>query len=126
MKIRNNLFLLIFALLAFHAQAEILKWVDEKGQVHYGDKVPEQYQQQADTVDVDDSNFIKNENQAANQQQFDKMHAEDEAEKANAPADYYYEPPQSTNDENTSSDNSRTLNCINPPNQAMEIRCRKR
>lgn len=30
---------------------EIVKWVDENGKVHYGDKVPEQYKEQAEKVE---------------------------------------------------------------------------
>lgn len=32
--------------LAMQAQAKLYKWVDEKGEVHYGDKIPPQYSKQ--------------------------------------------------------------------------------
>jgi len=31
---------------------EIVKWVDENGKVHYGDKVPDQYKEQAQKVET--------------------------------------------------------------------------
>jgi hypothetical protein len=39
-------------ILALPAQAEIYKWVDEKGKTHFGDRVPEKYQKKADNVEV--------------------------------------------------------------------------
>lgn len=32
---------------------EIVKWVDENGKVHYGDKVPDQYKEQAQKVETE-------------------------------------------------------------------------
>jgi hypothetical protein len=43
-------FLLI--VLACPAQAEIFKWVDENGKTHFGDRVPEKYQQKAANVEL--------------------------------------------------------------------------
>lgn len=37
--------------LACSASAEILKWVDEKGKVHYGDRVPPEYQQRSEVIE---------------------------------------------------------------------------
>jgi Domain of unknown function (DUF4124) len=37
------LLLALFCLSSLPAQAELKKWVDEKGQIHYGDKVPPKY-----------------------------------------------------------------------------------
>ncbi len=36
-------FLLIFFVGSFNAQAKMYKWVDEFGQTHFGDKIPAQY-----------------------------------------------------------------------------------
>lgn len=36
----------------FAVSAEVYKWVDEAGNVHFGDRVPEKYQQAGETVDV--------------------------------------------------------------------------
>ena len=41
-------FFLILLVLAFPVQAEIYKWIDEKGKTHFGDRVPEKYQKKAD------------------------------------------------------------------------------
>lgn len=45
--------LLLLLILAAPAHAEIYKWVDENGKVHFGDRVPEQYKDQAGDVDVE-------------------------------------------------------------------------
>lgn len=47
---------LVFVVLVFAGEIsaqEIVKWVDENGKVHYGDKVPEQYQAAAEVVKTD-------------------------------------------------------------------------
>ena len=41
---------LIFS--TFAAEAEVYKWTDEKGKVHFGDKVPEKYKNRSSDVDV--------------------------------------------------------------------------
>ncbi|MCX2979565.1 DUF4124 domain-containing protein [Halieaceae bacterium IMCC14734] len=43
---------LLLIVLALPCQAEIFKWVDENGKTHFGDRVPEQYQEKADNVEV--------------------------------------------------------------------------
>jgi hypothetical protein len=45
-------FLFLLMVLAFPVQAEIYKWVDENGKTHFGDRVPEKYQQKAGNVEV--------------------------------------------------------------------------
>ena len=45
-------FFLILLVLAFPVQAEIYKWIDEKGKTHFGDRVPEKYQKKADNVEL--------------------------------------------------------------------------
>ena len=48
--------ILIILMLVFPViQAQIYTWVDEDGVTHFGDKVPEQYQQKSDNVEVDTS-----------------------------------------------------------------------
>jgi len=37
------IFLLMFCVTSFSAHAKMYKWVDEFGQTHFGDKIPEQY-----------------------------------------------------------------------------------
>lgn len=39
-------------LLVMSASAEMYKWVDDKGKVHFGDSVPVKYQQKADTLNT--------------------------------------------------------------------------
>jgi hypothetical protein len=43
---------LVLLFLAFPVQAEIYKWVDENGKTHFGDRVPEKYQEKADNVEL--------------------------------------------------------------------------
>jgi hypothetical protein len=45
-------FIILVMLTALPVQAEIYKWVDEKGKTHFGDRVPQQYQKNAGNVDV--------------------------------------------------------------------------
>ena len=49
----NTKLLLLLMLLASPVSAEIYKWVDEKGKVHYGDRVPEKYKDQAGDAGVE-------------------------------------------------------------------------
>ncbi len=55
--IRQNPFKLavVIALLCSAATfgGEIVKWVDEEGKVHYGDRVPQKYKEQAEVVDAE-------------------------------------------------------------------------
>lgn len=44
--------LLLVAMVSMPVTAEVFKWVDDKGQVHFGDQVPEQYQGQTQTVEL--------------------------------------------------------------------------
>ncbi|WP_052692217.1 DUF4124 domain-containing protein [Teredinibacter purpureus] len=45
---------LAFSTLAFSPllSAEMVKWTDEKGQIHYGDTVPKEYRTEAETVEL--------------------------------------------------------------------------
>jgi hypothetical protein len=45
--------LCIAGVLAGPARAELFKWVDENGKTHYGDQVPERYQQKQQSLKVD-------------------------------------------------------------------------
>lgn len=56
MKTRSLLSLASLAFLvavAGTANAELFKWVDENGKTHYGDSVPERYQQKQQSLKVD-------------------------------------------------------------------------
>lgn len=43
MKLLQHYIVLVLLLLSLPAQAELKKWVDQNGQIHYGDKIPPQY-----------------------------------------------------------------------------------
>ena len=45
--------LVLILVFSLPAHAEIFKWVDENGKVHYGDRVPERYQKRADNVELE-------------------------------------------------------------------------
>lgn len=47
---KAHLFIPCLVILSVSVSAEMYKWVDDKGKVHFGDSVPVQYQQQADTL----------------------------------------------------------------------------
>lgn len=104
--------------------ADIMKWVDENGKTHYGDKVPEKYQTQAKPIDTKNSNFIENENLDANNEQFQKLRSEEEvkdkARKLEAERAAEIQRQKEEREKNTYKDR-----CSNMPNQAMEIRCNR-
>lgn len=43
-----------------NAHTDIVKWVDEEGKTHYGDKVPEEYKKSSESIDVNNVNVVKN------------------------------------------------------------------
>ncbi len=43
MNFQRSIILALFCLLSLPVHAELKKWVDNKGQIHYGDKIPPQY-----------------------------------------------------------------------------------
>jgi len=43
MKFKITTFILLLTSLSFSAQAKMYKWVDDEGQMHFGDKIPAQY-----------------------------------------------------------------------------------
>lgn len=45
--------LTVLVALAVTASGDVYTWVDEHGRKHFGDRIPEQYQDQSGTVDVD-------------------------------------------------------------------------
>jgi len=49
----NKLLALLILLLTYSSHAEIYTWVDENGKKHFGDKVPPEYQEQINAVEVD-------------------------------------------------------------------------
>lgn len=73
MKLSNIALTALLIFTPFAAFADVVKWVDENGRIHFGDKVPDKYQAQSETLDIQDTNFIKNDNTDANDQQFSKM-----------------------------------------------------
>ena len=49
-------FLLVFGSMSFGTYgADIFKWVDEKGRIHYGESVPDQYKRGATKIDREES-----------------------------------------------------------------------
>lgn len=71
-------FLLLLLCAGSVCAQEIVKWMDENGKVHYGDKVPEQYREAAETVETDIS-VISPEDKVreANQEHVQKLKLED-------------------------------------------------
>lgn len=59
--------------------AEVLKWVDENGKVHYGDTIPEQYKDQAEVLEEDKVNVVSPEADVKrkNTTHVNKLRAED-------------------------------------------------
>jgi len=72
---------IFFALmmLAVPAQAGLHKWVDEHGQVHYGDRVPPQYMRQQREVLNEQGVVIKKVEQGKSEEQLKKERKEREA-----------------------------------------------
>jgi hypothetical protein len=61
-------YLILLSIVFFTApvSAEILKWVDADGKVHFGDKVPEKYKTKSNEVIMKELNVVKTENQKKN------------------------------------------------------------
>lgn len=61
------------------AQADIVKWIDENGKVHYGDRVPEKYKDQIEIVEQDNISVVSPESKVAreNRRHVNKLRAED-------------------------------------------------
>ncbi|SME99998.1 protein of unknown function [Alteromonadaceae bacterium Bs31] len=57
----------IFLLFASSTLAGVVKWKDENGVVHFGDRVPEKYREKAENVDLRNANAVSNDNQAPKQ-----------------------------------------------------------
>ena len=55
MIIKNSCIFLVFALIAFSISAEIYKWVDEEGKVHYGEKPPQTENTDIKTIKIRDN-----------------------------------------------------------------------
>ncbi|VUD59743.1 hypothetical protein TDB9533_02754 [Thalassocella blandensis] len=49
---------LIAFTLASNSWSDIVKWVDENGDVHYGDRVPEEYKDKAEILEKDDVQVV--------------------------------------------------------------------
>lgn len=58
---KKRLLLMLFCFsVSDMASAQIIKWTDEHGKVHYGDTVPESYRKSSETIEVDNSNVMEN------------------------------------------------------------------
>lgn len=64
-RVNSSFFIALFALLVLpiNTQAQVVKWTDEHGKVHYGDKAPEQYRESSEPVVLNEPNLINSENQ---------------------------------------------------------------
>ncbi|TVZ37309.1 uncharacterized protein DUF4124 [Alteromonadaceae bacterium 2753L.S.0a.02] len=62
---RFLVWLIVLTAMPTVATAGVVKWTDEHGKVHYGDRVPEKYKEKAEQVEVDTTNVISNENKGA-------------------------------------------------------------
>jgi len=74
---KNRVFVFASCLLiTAGAQAALHKWVDEKGQVHYGDEIPPQYLNQKRDELNSQGMVVKSHNAAKTQEQLDKEQQE--------------------------------------------------
>jgi len=66
------------------ASAQVERWVDENGQVHYGDSVPEKYRKKAEEVELKPLPVVGQEDEVAqkNKQYTNKLKKEDAQKKA--------------------------------------------
>ncbi len=64
---RTATFLLLSLVVVFPMaiQADVVKWTDENGNVHYGDVVPEKYQDNAKTIDTTPANILESQHKPA-------------------------------------------------------------
>lgn len=115
----------IFICLTSASFADVMKWVDENGKTHYGDKVPTRYQPQAKAIDTKNSNFIENENLEANNEEFEKLRAEENEKNRVRKLKAEEDQKKQRERQRETQNNSYRDRCSGMPNQAMEIRCRK-
>lgn len=53
------IYLVVFLLVCSAASAEIYRWTDENGKVHFGDRVPEQYRTNTENLEVKAHNVLE-------------------------------------------------------------------
>ena len=88
MNIRTVVVLLAVGLVTVAAgAAEVFKWTDENGKVHYGESVPERYQRKATRIDTESSRPTDAQReQAASRAARDKAKAQSGVRDASEPA----------------------------------------
>ncbi len=76
---KSILITLLCLLYSAAAVAGVVKWVDENGKVHYGDRVPEKYKDQAEQVEMDNMSVVGQEAETkdANRQYTQKLKQQD-------------------------------------------------
>ena len=121
-KIKCNLlmgaiFLALFS--SFVTAATIVKWVDEKGKTHYGDRIPEQYANHKNTV-MNTQGVTVKQNQAVDYQDLQKKQAqavldEEQANKDRALLNSY------TSDKEIDLAFARTLDIDNATLQGLDL-----
>ena len=118
-----RLLAIVLCVCAVGSQAEILKWVDEKGRVHYGDKVPEKYKEKSETVETE-TNVVDNDNRDKNKKAFKKIERQNADRSSSAQQNSAYRPPSNTPKPTTKQVNR--WDCSSMPSKAAEINCKKR
>lgn len=103
--------------------AEIVKWTDENGRVHFGDRVPEKYAKQSEKVETS-SNVVKNENSAKNKQFFRELESQNNLKaqkKINTS-------PSGESLGSGSSDKKEPdwTTCTNMPSKAIALKCQRK
>ena len=111
------IFLALFS--SFATAATIIKWIDEKGKTHYGDRIPEQYANHKNTIMTTQGVTLK-QNQAVDYQDLQKQQAqaaiaEDQANKDRALLNSY------TSDKEIDLAYARTLEIDNATLQGLDL-----
>ena len=74
-----RLFCLLALSLGFSVHAEMVKWVDDKGRVHFGDSVPSEYAEKKEVVELGETTIIAPESavKLQNTRHYRRLKAED-------------------------------------------------
>lgn len=116
---KEILFFITF-LFSMEAFSEIVKWVDENGKVHFGDKVPPEYADQSTQVEIE-TNVVTNENRNNNKKVFNRLSNENKVDQDRV-----------ENRNNSIPKNipkTRKIDfkdCSNMPSKAIQIKCERR
>lgn len=116
----KEVLLLVCLFLSVASSAEIVKWTDENGKVHFGDKVPPEYADQSTQVEIE-TNVVTNENRTNNKKVFNSLSNENKVDRSRVEN---RNNPIPKNIPKTQKIDFK--DCANMPSKAIQIKCERR